>query len=193
MEPTAAAPAGTPRAQRTSFTPLAVIPIAAVLGGFLFFAAESSWYRIFLAVHVLAAVIWVGGGVIMMALSIAAERSGHVDSLVQIARSEAWVGMRVYAPSSLVLLVFGFVLTEKHDFGYGSFWIVVGMLGWAASTIAGMAFFGPQMQRLNRAIDERGVHDAEVQERLKRIQHAARLDVAVLVLVVIAMVMKPFS
>ena len=46
---------------------------------------------------------------------------------------------------------------------------------------------------MGRLLEERGVEDAEVQARIKRLFMVSRIDLTVIVLVVVAMVLKPGS
>jgi hypothetical protein len=57
----------------------------------------------------------------------------------------------------------------------------------------GILFLGPESKRLNRAAAERGPRSPEVQARLRRILLVARVDVALMFLIVFDMVAKPFS
>jgi uncharacterized membrane protein len=45
-----------------------------LLGALVFLLESDSWYLAFKAVHVLAAVLWVGGGTLLAVLAITAER-----------------------------------------------------------------------------------------------------------------------
>jgi hypothetical protein len=167
----ASSAAGRPR--RTAPSPYAVVPVVALVGGFVLFAVASDWYRAVLALHVVAAVAWVGGGVALTVLALAASRARDSEALARLVKHEEYLGQRLYMPASLVL--------------------IFGIAGWVCSTIVGMVFFAPQTKALNALIAERGMQDEEVERRIARILQVARLDLTVLLLVVLDMVTKPFS
>jgi hypothetical protein len=54
-------------------------------------------------------------------------------------------------------------------------------------------FLGPEAGRLNEAAEQYGPKSPQVQARLRRILLVARVDVALMFLIVFDMVAKPFS
>ncbi len=69
-------------------------------------------YEGLLAVHILCAVLWAGGGVTLHVLGRRAVKAGP-EAGVGFAESAGWVGSRIYAPLSLLLLVLGIVLVGR--------------------------------------------------------------------------------
>ena len=57
----------------------------------------------------------------------------------------------------------------------------------------GALFLGPESGRIGKLIDERGAADPEVRRRITRILVYSRFELLLLVLVVVDMVIKPFS
>jgi len=55
----------------------------------------------------------------------------------------------------------------------------------------GQASWGPEAERLGKALGERGPSDSEVGRRIRRILVISRIDLVVLLLVVADMVFKP--
>jgi uncharacterized membrane protein len=72
-----------------------------------------TWYEWFKSGHVLAAAIWVGGGVLMNILAVLTQRADDPVRMVQFAKQAEWVGMRVFTPMSLIVLGLGFGLMEN--------------------------------------------------------------------------------
>jgi hypothetical protein len=54
-------------------------------------------------------------------------------------------------------------------------------------------FLSPETSRLTKAMAARGPQDPEVQSRLRRIMLVVRVDVALMFLIVLDMVAKPFN
>jgi uncharacterized membrane protein len=147
-------------------------------------------YQVYLSVHILCAVVWVGGGTALVLQVLRAKRERSPERLAQIAGDAEWIGSRVFAPVSLVLVIFGFLLVNKGDWQW-HFWLVWGMVFWALSFVTGAGFLGPQAGRIKKLMDERGPTDPEVQQRINRVLLVARIDNIALILVVLDMALKP--
>src|ERR1700752_2796817 len=76
-------------------------------GAILFLVLAPSAYYAYLAIHILSAVIWVGGDVTLTVRGIVFERRGEGATLGALGRMGAWIGTRVYTPTLVVTLVFG--------------------------------------------------------------------------------------
>jgi uncharacterized membrane protein len=177
---------------RTAFQWLGILgPVAALIVAIVFLS-NTNWTLVFKTLHVLAAIVWLGGGAAITLLALRAQRTKDTMQLLQIGKQAEYLGMRVFTPASLVVLVFGIVLMAKEDVGYGEFWSLFGLIAWAVSFLIGAAFLGPEAGRLARLMETNGPDDAVVQARLGRIISVARADVCLILLVALDMVAKPF-
>jgi uncharacterized membrane protein len=156
------------------------------------FLSNTSWYGVFKVFHVLAAIIWLGGGAMITVLAWQAQRTKNNAQLLQIGKQAEWLSMRVFVPASLVVLVMGVVLMHKGEWGYGHFWTLFGLVAWGVSFVVGAAFLGPESGRRAKLIEAKGPEDPEVLARLNRIISVARVDVVLILLVAADMVAKPF-
>lgn len=186
MEPTLAPPQ---EARHELYTPLL---LAVLLGGtilFLWRSADAG--QIYMAAHVAAAVVWVGGAAALTILALLIERARDAHALASLVRQIETMAKTVFAPASFVTLGFGFALVEKQGEGYGSFWIDFALVVWALSFVLGALIIGPQTGKLRRLIDERGDDDALVQTGIAQVLLLARLDAVLLLLVIVDMAAKP--
>jgi uncharacterized membrane protein len=151
-----------------------------------------SAYEWYLMVHVLTAVVWVGGAFAIQLFALRLLRADDSHRLAGFARDVEWIGQRVFVPASLLLLVFGFLLVEEAGIGY-PFWVLFGIGVFAYSFVTGAGFLGPESGRIGKLIAERGGEDAEVQRRIRRILAWSRFELLLLILVVVDMTLKPFS
>jgi uncharacterized membrane protein len=156
------------------------------------FLSNTSWYGVFKAIHVLAAILWLGGGAAITVLAWQAQRTKDNAQLLQIGKQAEWLSMRLFVPSALVVVAMGVVLMHKGDWGYGHFWTLFGLIAWGVSFVVGAAFLGPESGRLAKLIETKGPEDPEVLARLNRIISVARTDVVLIILIAIDMVAKPF-
>jgi uncharacterized membrane protein len=87
----------------------------------------------------------------------------------------------------------GVAMMINTDWGWGTFWVVVGLLGYLATFTIGIAVIAPNVKKLHAAIEANGpTHPASI-ALIKRIMLITRVDTALLIIVVLDMVTKPFS
>lgn len=170
----------------------------ALVGAFLLFAfkatdTSTTWFGIFKLVHVAVAVFWVGGGVLLTALAIRAERADDPEQLATIARQATFVGEKLFAPSGGIVFAMGIAMVVNQHVGFGTTWVDIGLAGWAISFITGIGVLAPRARRLVELFDTAGAAAPQTQAAIREILLISRVDVAVLLVVVADMLMKPFS
>jgi len=74
----------------------------------------SDAYKWLLAFHILLAVVWVGSDVAIQIFVMRAKRAGS-DRVAYFAREIEWYGTRVLVPSSLALVILGFILLHESS------------------------------------------------------------------------------
>ena len=153
----------------------------------------SDWYALFKLVHVVGAVVWVGGGLTLTILAMRAERSSDPGEMATIARQAAFTGERVFAPVGLIVFLAGIGMVINLHWGWGTTWIVIGLVGYAITFLTGLLVLGPQAKRIGQLLETKGAEAAETQAAIQRILLLARIDMGVLLLVVADMVLKPFT
>jgi len=151
-----------------------------------------TWYEWFKAAHVLAAVLWVGGGAMLTIYAILTLRQNTPAETASFARKAGLIGERFFTPLSFVVLGFGFGLIENGHWGYDQFFVQFALGAWAVSALVGMFFLGPESKKLGELMPQRPPEDPEVQYRIRRILLIVRLDVLLLLASVFVMTTKPF-
>ena len=168
---------------------VAAMVLIAVAIVFLWFAPGS--YEIYLALHVVAIVIWVGGDVTLTTLGVIFERRRDGDTLAALGTMGGWIGPRVYTPALFAAFGLGVALVEKGHWGWNHFWIDFAIAGWAVSASVGVGFVGPELGRVGEAAQRLGPDSPEVGRRITRLFTIFRFQTALLLLIVIDMVAKP--
>jgi uncharacterized membrane protein len=195
MDTPAAEPAAVSRGSTNlTYGILAGVAIIGVI--FAFSSSEAvpnNWYSLFKAVHVLGAVIWVGGGVSIMIHAIRGQRAYKPEDIVTVAKQAAFMGEKVFAPVGLVTFLMGIAMMINTSLGWGHFWIVAGLIGYASTFIVGIAILSPMAKKIDESAEKNGPTHPETIALIERIMLIARFDVAVLMLVVLDMVTKPFA
>ena len=150
-----------------------------------------STYELLLFGHLLAAMAWVGGGLMSQMFYLRARAAGP-DAVARFAKDAEWIGQRLMAPASLLVLVLGILLVIEVDgYDFSQFWISAALGMFAISFLTGILFLGPESGRIGAMSDERGASDPEVQQRIGRILLVSRIELLLLVLIVLDMVLKP--
>jgi uncharacterized membrane protein len=152
-----------------------------------------SSYELLLFVHVLAAIVWIGGALSLQVLAIRAERSPDGGRVANVATEAEWVGSRIFLPASIVLLLAGIGLTLEGDWGFTTLWVLLGLIAYGLSALTGSLFLGPESGRIGKLIAEVGPQDPEVIARIKRIFLVSRIELVVLLFIVFDMTVKPGS
>ena len=147
-------------------------------------------YTVLKTIHVLAAIYWVGGNSVTQVLAIRARRSRDPVRIVQLLKDAEFVGQRTFLPASLILIASAFLLIADGNLDW-ELWLVLALIGWIVTTLVGAAWLGPETGRISKLADSQGPESAEVQARIARIFFVSRIDLALLVLIVIDMVIKP--
>jgi hypothetical protein len=166
---------------------------AAMLSPTLFAASTSSaGYKTFMTIHVLSAIVWLGGGFMITAQAERAKRAKHEDELVDVAISADYWATHLFIPISLVLLVCGFGMIGTGHLGFRHPFIDIGLVGWAVSFAIGAGFLGPQSGQVKTlAAASNGTVTPEIIGRVDRILMVARIDMVILLVVAAIMVIQP--
>jgi uncharacterized membrane protein len=167
--------------------------VSLLVGLVVFGWAAPATFDVYKMLHVLASVVWVGGGVTLVILVLLTDREDDPRALVALAHKVDFIATRVFVPSSLIVLLFGILMMIKGDLDWGQFWIVAGLVGFAVTFLTGVGFLTPQTKRFRALAAEKGEEAAETQAALQKLLLVARFDVALLLLVVADMAAKPFS
>jgi uncharacterized membrane protein len=182
---------------RANLTPTYVIGVVFVLVAVLFMmASPQDWYGAFKTIHVVFAVIWIGGGFLISALAFIAELEHDVEGRTILARQAASVSNRVFTPSALIVLLAGIAMmlndTGELLWDWGDFWVAFGLLGFVATFAIGFGVLGPAAKRMEGLVASGGANSPEAHAEMNRIFLVARADAAILMLVIVDMVAKPF-
>ena len=152
--------------------------------------ATIDLYNVLKFFHILAAVLWVGGAVLIQVLAQLALKSKLPGRAAEFSHEVELIGKRMFTPLSVLVLLLGIALVQEGDWGFGHAWIILGLLGIAATIATGAGYLGPQMGRLAELIRTDGPDAASVQARIATILNVARIDSVVLILIIFVMVTK---
>jgi uncharacterized membrane protein len=150
-----------------------------------------TWYTFFKSLHVVAAAIWVGGAFIIQAYAFRILRSNDARRTADFAKDSEIVSMRVFIPTTWILLLAGIGMMVNLDLSWGQNWIVLGLISWALSFVVGAGFLGPESGRISKIVESEGAESPTAQARIRRILLVSRLELVILLTVIVNMVVKP--
>jgi uncharacterized membrane protein len=140
--------------------------------------------------HVLASIIWVGGGFMFQVLLWRARSIGP-EATATFNQAAEWTSQRVFMPASFAALIFGVATVISGNYDWGDTWITLGFVGFAISAVNGMAVLGPTSKKMKAIIEERGPNDPVATHMARRLDLFGRVDLVVLITVVFIMIVKP--
>lgn len=149
-----------------------------------------SRYELYLFVHIAAAVIWVGGGFMLIALSLQAEASKDPHRLRTVFEQVGSVATRVIVPASLVVLVMGILMIVDGPWSFSSLWLVLGLIGYLATFATGVGILTPRSEALGERLAAEGM-TAATALGIRRVLTIARVDTVVLFVIIAVMTLKP--
>jgi uncharacterized membrane protein len=150
-------------------------------------ASLSDWL---LFGHVLAAMVWLGGGVMLAALAILTVRAGDAEAVRRFVRPLRVVGPAVLAPATVAVVGLGvWLVLHEAAWTFGQTWVWLALALFALAFVVGAAYQSRAAILAQRARD-RG-DDAEARRQLARWVGGYLVIVGLLVVIAWDMVFKP--
>ena len=147
-------------------------------------------YEWLLYVHILAAVIWVGGAVFVQVLAVRVTRSGQPEELPVFARHVEALGNWLFMPAAVLLLISGAAMTyQVWNFGQG--WIVAAIGLWVLSAVIGAIYLAPRAKRAAKLFESEGPTSPEAVRLVGRMFLVSRLELLSFAIAIGLMVFKP--
>lgn len=148
-------------------------------------------YELLVIVHVLAAAVWIGGGVTFTLLASRAWASRDDARVLELTRMGDHVGTRMFAPAAFVLLGAGIWAVAEGNWEWGDAWVSIGFAGWIIGFLIAIGWHSAEGRRIREAVDEGGAAGPRARRIATTGMVVGLVELAVLVVVVWAMVAKP--
>ncbi len=150
-----------------------------------------SLYNLLQVIHIVAAMIWVGGSILLVVISARMARTNHLQARLAFTRESAVVGPIVGA-SVVVLLAAGVWMVLWHDFlTFRMTWIWLSLLLFGISAVFGGAYYGRANKRMVAALESGEQGRAEADRLARQTIMVGRIDILLLLVIVGLMVFKP--
>ena len=147
-------------------------------------------YEIVKYIHLLAAIVWVGGAFYVQLLAIRASRSPDPAELPRIGQTAEYFGTRVFVPASLILFVAGVILVIQR-WSFTTPWISIAILLWLASVLTGALYLGPRSMKVGALYAAEGPTSVRARAGIDRLFLVSRLELVSFAVIVFLMVVKP--
>jgi uncharacterized membrane protein len=146
------------------------------------------FYSVFKLLHVITAIAWVGGGLILTAMAIFNIRDHGPAEAIRTTQQISALSMRWFLPASALTFVFGAIVTTVGGL-WSEAWVVLGLVGFAATFLTGYFVLRVRIDR-TEALAAEGRADEATTEALALLR-VSKFDYTVILLVVADMVLKP--
>jgi hypothetical protein len=143
-------------------------------------------YEWLLAVHILAAGLWLGSGVSLLVVGRRVLAQGR-DAFAQWVGPATWWGGRAHPAAGLVLLLTGPGIISAAEYDWGEPWIVIALVGLFVLFAIGGGLVGRTAGALDRAIASGG----DVDGLGRKLLRFTLLEMAILAIVIVDMTVKP--
>lgn len=155
-------------------------------------AFDQTVYDSLKYIHVVASIVWVGSGLYFQFQGTRLRRVDDPSQLAVFSQQVAATGTTLLVPASLVVLAAGIALVlYTPALGFTDAWILIGLIGYAATFVTGAFFIGPTAGKIGATIQREGPEAPTVAPMIARLFTISRIDQVVLLFVIWAMVFKP--
>jgi uncharacterized membrane protein len=149
-----------------------------------------TWYEFWLFLHILAAMVWIGGAAAIQVFGILTKRAADPAKTAFFAQNVSFTVTRVLLPAALVVLAAGVGLVENGNWDWSEPFVVSGLLLWAAVALVAFGFLGRAIGSAGARLAVEGPSPA-LALRLRNLVWLSRVLLLTLVVIAFLMVVKP--
>jgi uncharacterized membrane protein len=147
-------------------------------------------YDTLLFLHILAAMVWVGGAVLLGVLARSVLSSGQPEEVERFLATLRFVGPRVLAPATIGVAALGiWMVLNSAAWDFGQTWVQLALVLLGTAFVIGAAY-----QSRAAITAQRAAHRGDHEEARRRLQHWAWGYLTIVLLLIAAtwdMVTKP--
>jgi uncharacterized membrane protein len=148
-------------------------------------------YNLFEFLHIAAVIVWIGGIVTLSIINARLAREQDRAALVALSRQSGFYGRAILGPAAGITLITGIVMVVVLGLGFGSLWIIWGLVGIFGSLVLGAALIRRATVELSELAPTAAPNDPRVIALQRRLATLNTINLLLLLSVVWAMVFKP--
>lgn len=143
-------------------------------------------------IHVLGAIIWVGGGVMLSLVGARARKSNDPRVIGEFARTLSYVGLRVLTPAVVAVLLTGiWLVLTGSEWSFTQLWVLLGLGAFIAAFLIGAIYLSRIAIQLDRVATSTDLNPQTARDLLGRWMAGYQIILIILVFAVWDMVFKP--
>ena len=140
--------------------------------------------------HIGGAVVWLGGGFTMSMIALRVRRTDELPVMAEFARTQRFLGLTIFAPSVVVVLVAGiWLVVQEYGANFGQPWIILGIGALVVAFLIGAVYLGRNAIEMDRLVGQGNLEGAR--QALGRWLTGYTIVLAVLVFALWDMIFKP--
>jgi uncharacterized membrane protein len=147
-------------------------------------------YELAKYIHILCAIIWVGGALYIQILAIRIQRSSDPSVMGRLGPEVEFIGTRVFVPASILLFLAGAFMTSQR-WAFSQAWISIAIVLWLVSVLVGSFYLGPQSKKIGQLVAAEGPGSPGAGALLGRVFLISRLELVSFAVIVALMTFKP--
>jgi uncharacterized membrane protein len=150
-------------------------------------------YDFLLTVHVLAAVLWVGGGASLHAMLRRMQKNADRAALLDFLGEAGRFAAIYYAALSVIMLIAGLLLVGEAQSGaeFKQAWVQIGLTIWVISLVIGVGYYGRQGKKIGELAESEGPEGKGVERAVNQYLLVNSIELTLLLLAVVDMTTKP--
>jgi uncharacterized membrane protein len=148
-----------------------------------------NWYGILKLLHVLSAIVWIGGGMALSLMMFRLLAGKDRTILAPVIPQITGYMQRIGGPSAGLLLLTGIAMVLVGHLTFKSLWIGLGIGGLILLGAFGGLVMSKRMDALERTLSSG--NDAALDEAVGKVRQASVVIFAIMVAIVAIMILKP--
>lgn len=148
-------------------------------------------YKLLLFVHVLGVVFWIGSGGVFQTMSERVLKTGDPARMKHFVQTSALIPGAYFGVLTLIVLISGIWMVAESGIGFEEPFVVAGVTGIIASGAIGGAVLGKTGDRLNKLVAQPNFDEKQLRAGVEKMRRFGRIDLAIVILVIYMMTVKP--
>ncbi len=149
-----------------------------------------TWYELWLFLHILAAMVWIGAAVAIQVFGILTKRATDPAKSAFFAQNVSFTVLRVLLPTAVVVLIAGIGLVESGNWDWSEPFVMSGLILWSLVALVAFGFLGRAIGAAGARLAAEGPSPA-LALRLRNLVWLSRVLLLTLIVITFLMVVKP--
>ncbi len=150
-----------------------------------------SLFEVLLFVHLLAAMIWIGGALVGALIGVFIRRQGDAEAMSKFCIAFASVAGPAFGGSSLLVVGTGIWMVAESSIEFSALWVSLSLAGWLVSMVMGATVVGGTWFKVGKLLQEPGATLDAIAPTIDKAVRLTWIDLAIRIGVVLLMVWQP--